>query len=108
MIHDFNVLFYRRMHYLISKTLRNYFICIKKEAIIYFYFFSVTLVAKLILLVLPVDICLLVIYSQLIALQELWSVFHIFNFNKAAGWQESSIEEAPQKLASGFSTFIAG
>lgn len=98
------------MHFLISKTLRNYFICIKKkEAIIYFYFFSVTLVAKLILLVLPVDICLLVIYSQLmITLQELWSGFHIFNFNKAASWQENSIEEAPHKLASGFSTFIAG
>ena len=71
------------------------FLCIrtkKKEAIIPFYFFSVTLVAKLILLVLPVDICFLVIYSQLkITLEELLSVFHMFDCNKAISWQESSL-----------------
>ena len=70
------------------------FLCIctkKKEAIIHFYFFSVILFAKLILFVLPVDICLPVIYSHLmITLQELLSVSHMFDCNKAVSWQEIS------------------
>lgn len=82
------------------------FLCIhtkKKEAIIPFYFFSVTLVAKLILLVLPVDICFLVIYSQLkITLQELLSVFHMFDCNKAISWQESSMRN---RAETGFRIF---
>lgn len=58
------------------------FLCIctkKKEAIIHFYFFSVTLATKLIFLVLPGDVCLPVIYSELmITLQEFLSVLHIY------------------------------
>lgn len=48
------------------ESIQFLYICTKKkEAVIHFYFFSVTLVAKLIFLVLSVDICLSVIYSQL-------------------------------------------
>ena len=76
------------------------FLCIrtkKKEAVIPFYFFPVTLVAKLILLVLPVDICFPVIYSQLkITLQELLSVFHMFDCNKTITWQESSMRNCSE------------
>lgn len=66
------------------------FLCIctkKKEPIIHFYFFSVTLVAKLIFLVPPVDICLPVIYSELkIILQEFLSVLHIYTvIRRSAG-----------------------
>lgn len=82
------------------------FLCIrtkKKEAIIPFYFFSVTLVAKLTLLVPPVDICFPVIYSQLkITLQELLSVFHMFDCNKAIIWQEHSTRN---RAETGFRTF---
>ena len=82
------------------------FLCIrtkKKEAIIPSYFFSVTLVAKLILLVPPVDICFPVIYSQLkITLQELLSVFHMFDCNKAIIWQEHSTRNCAE---TGFRTF---
>lgn len=82
------------------------FLCIctkKKEAIIHVYFFSVMFAAKLILLGYPVDVCLLVIYSHLmITLQELLSVFHMFDYNKAVRWQASSMRN-PSKT--GFRIF---
>lgn len=92
-IHDFIALYFRRMHFLIRHWEIIPFLCIctKKRKQLSISISSVTLVAKIILLVLPVDICLPVIYSQpMVTLQELLSVFHIFDCNKAVSWQLSS------------------